>query len=78
MRSSPVPSPCVSVCRIDPASGLCVGCLRTLDEIAAWGSLTDGAKRAIWNDIERRRGSKRDATTPDATGPSPSRRGGAA
>ena len=78
MRSSPVPSPCVSVCRIDPASGLCVGCLRTLDEIAAWGSLTDGAKRAIWNDIERRRSAGRDATKPDATAPSPSRRGAAA
>jgi len=66
MHSGPIPSPCVSVCRIDPASGLCVGCLRTLDEIAAWGSLADGAKRAIWNDIERRRSSKHDATQSDA------------
>jgi predicted Fe-S protein YdhL (DUF1289 family) len=75
------------VCRIDPASGLCVGCLRTLDEIAAWGSLADSAKRAIWHQIERRRGSMHgtatdaaapDATTPDAAGPSPSRRGAAA
>ncbi|MBX3589715.1 MAG: DUF1289 domain-containing protein [Burkholderiaceae bacterium] len=87
MHSRPVPSPCVSVCRIDPASGLCVGCLRTLDEIAAWGSLADGAKRAIWNEIEHRRGSMRrtttdaatpDTSTPDAAGPSPSRRGAAA
>ncbi len=30
--SAPVPSPCISVCRIDPASGLREGCLRTLDE----------------------------------------------
>ena len=77
MRSRPIPSPCVSVCRIDTASGLCVGCLRTLDEIAAWGSLADGAKLAIWNEIERRRVSKPDATKPDATGPSPSRRAAA-
>jgi predicted Fe-S protein YdhL (DUF1289 family) len=78
MHSGPVPSPCVSVCRLDPASGLCVGCLRTLDEIAAWGTLADGAKRAIWNDLEQRRASMRDATSPDAMGPSPARRGAAA
>ena len=77
MYSKQIPSPCVSVCRIDPASGWCVGCLRTLDEIAAWGSLADGAKLAILNDIERRRSSTRGATTPDATGASPSPRGAA-
>ena len=45
---SEVPSPCTSVCAIDPASGWCAGCLRTLDEIAAWGSLDDAAKREVW------------------------------
>ena len=40
-----VPSPCINVCRIDAASGLCVGCARTLDEIAAWSSLDDAGKR---------------------------------
>jgi predicted Fe-S protein YdhL (DUF1289 family) len=42
-----VASPCVSVCRIDGASGLCVGCLRTLDEIAAWSVMDDDLKRAV-------------------------------
>ncbi len=50
-----VPSPCISVCRIDAATGLCVGCLRTLDEIAGWGSLDDDARRAVWSAIEQRR-----------------------
>ena len=49
-----VPSPCVSVCRMDDASGLCVGCWRTLDEIAAWATLGDEAKRAVWQHIEQR------------------------
>ena len=31
-----VPSPCISVCVMDPASGLCAGCYRTLAEIADW------------------------------------------
>jgi uncharacterized protein len=34
------PSPCTSVCRIDPASGWCLGCARTLQEIADWPMLT--------------------------------------
>ena len=35
-----IPSPCTSVCTIDPATGWCAGCLRTIDEIAAWGEHT--------------------------------------
>ncbi len=37
----PIPSPCVALCRIDPASDLCVGCGRTLDEIARWSTGTE-------------------------------------
>ena len=53
--SARVPSPCISVCRIDEASGLCIGCLRTLDEIAAWGALDDTARRRVWQAIVLRR-----------------------
>ncbi len=49
-----VPSPCVSVCRIDAGSGFCEGCLRTIDEIAAWRSLGDADKRSVWRAIELR------------------------
>ncbi|WP_041675009.1 DUF1289 domain-containing protein [Ramlibacter tataouinensis] len=49
-----VPSPCISVCRMDAASGLCEGCLRTLDEIAAWGGLDSEGRRAVWALIEER------------------------
>lgn len=49
-----VPSPCVSVCRMDAASGLCTGCLRTLDEIAGWSRLEDACKRRVWRAIELR------------------------
>jgi uncharacterized protein len=53
--TAPVPSPCTSVCRIDAASGWCEGCLRTLDEVAAWSVLDDAAKRAVWLELGRRR-----------------------
>jgi predicted Fe-S protein YdhL (DUF1289 family) len=50
-----VPSPCINVCRMDAASGCCEGCLRTLAEIAAWGSLSDEDKRAVWLALPARR-----------------------
>ena len=49
-----LPSPCLSVCRMDAGSGLCDGCLRTIDEIASWGMLDDAGKRAVWLSIEHR------------------------
>lgn len=53
-KARDLPSPCISVCTMEPASGLCRGCLRTLDEIAAWSTLGDAGKRAIWARIEVR------------------------
>jgi len=51
---TPVPSPCINVCEMDKASGLCRGCMRTIDEIVAWGSASDDYKRAVWKEIRRR------------------------
>ncbi|MBN3760078.1 DUF1289 domain-containing protein [Burkholderia sp. Ac-20365] len=51
---APVPSPCINVCRMNPATALCEGCLRTIDEIAGWSSFDDAAKRAVWDEIEKR------------------------
>jgi uncharacterized protein len=50
----PVPSPCISVCRMDAATGLCEGCFRTLDEIAAWGMAGDEEKRTLWQELVKR------------------------
>ena len=50
----PVPSPCMSVCRMNAASGLCEGCFRTLDEIAAWSGMDESGKRAVWRLIGQR------------------------
>jgi uncharacterized protein len=52
-----VPSPCVDVCRMDPRTGWCEGCQRTIDEIAQWSSLDDAAKRAVWERLTQRRAS---------------------
>ncbi len=47
-------SPCVSVCRMDEAAGLCMGCLRTIDEIIAWSKVDDGGRMDMWRRIEFR------------------------
>jgi uncharacterized protein len=54
-NDAPVPSPCTDVCRIDERSGWCAGCLRTIDEIAAWSALDDAAKRKVWAELAARR-----------------------
>jgi predicted Fe-S protein YdhL (DUF1289 family) len=55
IAGGPVPSPCISVCVIDERTGLCTGCQRTLDEIAAWSDLDDAQRRAVWTRIGLRR-----------------------
>ena len=49
-----LPSPCVSVCSMDPSSGLCRGCFRTLDEIAGWAMQSPKDQRAIWQQVAQR------------------------
>ena len=43
-------SPCIGVCEID-AQGLCAGCLRTLDEIARWGTMGDDERLRIMDAV---------------------------
>jgi predicted Fe-S protein YdhL (DUF1289 family) len=50
----PVASPCVKVCCVEPASGLCLGCQRTLPEIARWGTMTEAERAAIMADLPGR------------------------
>jgi len=52
--ATPVPSPCVNICAIDPYTGMCHGCRRTLDEIAAWSTLGDADKRRVWHQLPGR------------------------
>jgi predicted Fe-S protein YdhL (DUF1289 family) len=51
----PMESPCRNVCVIDPDTGLCHGCKRTLTEIASWGSLTAAERRRIMHELPARR-----------------------
>jgi predicted Fe-S protein YdhL (DUF1289 family) len=43
-------SPCTGVCRLD-TRGLCMGCLRTRDEIARWSTMDDTQKLWIMDEL---------------------------
>jgi predicted Fe-S protein YdhL (DUF1289 family) len=48
-------SPCIDVCRIDSATGLCAGCLRTIGEIIRWVEYTPAERRDVLLEIARRK-----------------------
>ena len=48
-------SPCISVCRMDDATGWCIGCSRTLEEIATWRELDETAKARVLIALSLRR-----------------------
>lgn len=45
-KSTALISPCVGVCRLD-TNYVCVGCDRTLDEIARWSQMTNEERKAV-------------------------------
>jgi predicted Fe-S protein YdhL (DUF1289 family) len=49
-----VSSPCTRVCVVDPVTGLCEGCGRTLEEIARWGVMSEAERRAIMAGLDER------------------------
>jgi predicted Fe-S protein YdhL (DUF1289 family) len=50
-----IASPCVNVCKMNQATGLCEGCLRNLDEIAGWSLYSAAEKRAVLEQLSARR-----------------------
>jgi len=43
---------------MDAASGLCEGCLRTIEEIAEWSSAGEARRRAILEAVAMRRAAR--------------------
>lgn len=49
-QRTPILTPCIGVCRLR-ADGLCEGCHRSAEEIAAWMSLSDAQRRHLMDDV---------------------------
>lgn len=47
MSGAQISSPCIKVCMVSGQTGHCVGCGRTLKEIAAWGKLSEAERLTI-------------------------------
>ena len=61
-------TPCIKVCQMDPVRGVCIGCCRTLDEIARWGGMSDSEREEVLSSLPERRASLvNDSSTPEAT-----------
>jgi uncharacterized protein len=52
----PIETPCIKICTVDPDTQVCVGCNRTLDEIAMWASYTHAERRSIMAALPLRSG----------------------
>jgi predicted Fe-S protein YdhL (DUF1289 family) len=48
-------SPCIKVCQMDPQRGLCLGCRRTLDEIARWAQMNEAERAQIMEELGERK-----------------------
>lgn len=53
--AGPVATPCTKVCTIDRESRLCIGCLRTIDEIAAWSRMSQEDRLRVMDELPARR-----------------------
>lgn len=53
-RRNEVESPCVKICVIHPESRLCVGCYRSIEEIAGWSTMAPEVRRAVMADLPSR------------------------
>jgi predicted Fe-S protein YdhL (DUF1289 family) len=47
MSAPAISTPCVKICVIDPLSALCIGCGRTVEEIAAWMAMDEAERSAV-------------------------------
>jgi uncharacterized protein len=54
-RRGVIRSPCVDICHMSLPLGVCVGCCRTLEEIARWSEMTDAEREAVMAELPRRR-----------------------
>lgn len=50
-----IETPCVKICTVDARQGFCLGCGRTIDEIARWARMSAAERGRIVNELPERR-----------------------
>lgn len=49
-----IDSPCTKICTLDARSGLCLGCGRTIDEIARWTAMSAADRARVMGELPSR------------------------
>lgn len=52
---APIKTPCIQVCVVDGESGFCLGCYRTLQEVAGWARLSEDERARLMAELPARR-----------------------
>jgi uncharacterized protein len=63
-----IESPCVKICTLDARSGLCLGCGRTIDEIARWTAMTAAERNRVMSELPWRLAASRRSEAVSPTG----------
>jgi hypothetical protein len=63
-----IDTPCVKICTLDARSGLCLGCGRTIDEIAGWAAMGAAERRRVMGELSARLAGHAPAEARAATG----------
>jgi uncharacterized protein len=63
MSGSALSTPCVRICVIDPLSALCIGCGRTVEEIAAWTAMSEAERGFVMAALGARQARARSRAT---------------
>lgn len=53
-KRNEIDSPCTKICQLHPTEKICIGCLRTMEEISIWSRLTPETKAEIMADLPER------------------------
>lgn len=62
-----IESPCVNICMLDPAPKRCVGCGRTIDEIARWSTMTAAERSRVMSELPARLAASKSENAQTAT-----------
>ena len=54
MSAPDISTPCIKICVVDPVSALCLGCGRSIAEIAAWGDMSEAQLVAVMAGLDDR------------------------
>ncbi len=53
-KRAEIDSPCVKLCAVHPVEKICVGCFRTVEEIANWSLMSPEQRRRIMAELRGR------------------------